>query len=610
MKLINESQIIEKWAPILEQESGIEANDKYKLSWLSKYCHNHALNEGFTYPQASLLNTPGMGNVMPASNAAGGAGLFYSNATTGSGDKFPSLLPMAIKIAARTVGFDIVNVIPMQGPSGVLTYMEYVYAGGKDMRGSYPHPTTGNPGINTYYEKPLIFKVKTSSYNFNVGDEYTFVEYDAAYANNTEFNAITAKYVGKSRIDGYPIFRITGELTVRYDSSATTIVKTTLPLGSLSLADVFDGTQSTETTKIAQSAALSGNNPLNTFSWSATVSGSDKPSLVSTLEDHIAGFTGAGPNDSDDWSGSYVDGTKPYEPMRRGVGEEQYHRNIGLQVFTKFVEAQTYQIAATVTTEQIQDLSRQHGIDVVSVIQNALVNEVTQSINRHILSRAFALGWSNHIEAEQVEGVNLNISVNPSHTAGTLNTPPFITKDNTATTMTVPFFAVYSGASAFENMSTVHDRIFAKILAAGNLISQRGRRGPANFIVTNLQVASAIQKHAQYSFAPMVNTINQNNGTLYPVGTLAGMTIYVDPNMAWNDTRVLVGRKGSDEEPGLKFMPYLLTETIQTIAEGTMAPKIAVKSRYALVEAGFFPQTQYVTFWVTGASISSAVPII
>ena len=107
-----------------------------------------------------------------------------------------------------------------------------------------------------------------------------------------------------------------------------------------------------------------------------------------------------------------------------------------------------------------------------------------------------------------------------------------------------------------------------------------------------------MQDSAQFTFYPLANTINQNNGALYPIGTIAGITVYVDPNMGYNDTRVCVGRKGADEEPGLKFMPYLMAESIQTIAEGTMAPKIAVKSRYALVEAGFHPETQYMTFLV------------
>jgi hypothetical protein len=68
--------------------------------------------------------------------------------------------------------------------------------------------------------------------------------------------------------------------------------------------------------------------------------------------------------------------------------------------------------------------------------------------------------------------------------------------------------------------------------------------------------------------------------------------------MTWSDNRILIGRKGADEEPGLKFCVYLMAESMQTIAEGTMSPKIAVKSRYALVEAGFHPQTMYTTLHI------------
>ena len=51
-------------------------------------------------------------------------------------------------------------------------------------------------------------------------------------------------------------------------------------------------------------------------------------------------------------------------------------------------------------------------------------------------------------------------------------------------------------------------------------------------------------------------------------------------------------------------MPYLMAESVQTIAEGTMAPKVAVKSRFALVDAGFHPETQYVTFSI-GKAVGS-----
>lgn len=565
MKLINEKQIFEEWSPVVEEKTGI--TDKGKLNWLSKYCHFHALNESsftgaWSFPQASLQNTPGMGNVATGA-VAGGANIFHTGAT-GSGDKFPSLLPLAIQVGARTVGFDIVPVIPMNGPSGVLTYLDYVYTGGK-----LPN---GNPA-DANAENPTMIKV-------NIGGSYAVGTAIEIVNNATPAAKLQVIFIGKSRIDGYKIFRAlkAGE---RYKNTGGAWQTSTTTPGVL-VADVFN--------------ADSGWT-IPSLGTPATIATTATASLVKALEDHVTGYTGAGPEDSQAWTGNEVNGNIPVEPMRRGVGEQTYYRTMGLQTFTKFVEAQTYQAAATVTTEQIQDLNRQFGIDVVGMVENSLVNEVSQSINKHILSRAFALGWTNHQTFADVEGQILNLQVDP---ANTITSKTFIGKDGASATITVPNFASFAGTggAAYENQWTIQRRVFSRILAAGNVISQRGRRGPANFIVTNLQIATILQDSAQFTFAPIANTINQNNGSLYPVGAVAGMTVYVDPNMAWSDTRVLVGRKGADEEPGLKYMPYLMAETIQTIAEGTMTPKVAVKSRYALVEAGFHPETMYFTFFV------------
>jgi hypothetical protein len=157
--------------------------------------------------------------------------------------------------------------------------------------------------------------------------------------------------------------------------------------------------------------------------------------------------------------------------------------------------------------------------------------------------------------------------------------------------------------SASENLHTRQRKIMSKVLAIANLIAIRGRRGPATFVVTNGQVCSALQDVAGFVPAPMANTINQMSGSLYPIGTLAGLAVYNDPNMNWSDTRMCIGRKGDGNSPGLVFMPYLMAESVQTIAEGTMAPKVAVKSRYALVEAGFHPETMYLT---SGVSLNNA----
>jgi len=106
----------------------------------------------------------------------------------------------------------------------------------------------------------------------------------------------------------------------------------------------------------------------------------------------------------------------------------------------------------------------------------------------------------------------------------------------------------------------------------------------------------------------MSNTINQSAGSLYPVGSIAGVNVYVDPNMTWADTRIGIGRKGDGNSTGLCFMPYLMAESVQTIAEGTMAPKIAIKSRFALVDAGHHPELNYLSLKVeVGSNLPSLV---
>jgi len=611
MNLLNESQVFETWSPILEEKTGI--TESSKLKWMSKYAHYHSLNEGFAYPQASLFNTPGMGNVTPATTVAGGAANFYAANSQGSGDKFPSLLPLAIQVAARTVGFDIVSVVPMNGPSGVLTYLDYVYAGGRDPLA--PGITgTGNTALQSnslFSDKFQVFKLNPATFTTNntsaawklitVGTEYCIMNATATLGK------LYVEFVGLSRIDGFPIFHLLGDSTaatgvgVSYSNITNGAAQTVSYLSAIGLNANSTLVPATAVTNNGTTYTVTDNAAAVDTLNAGTVYYAE---LIRALEDHIQGFAGAGPNNTDAYSGNATNGMTPYEPMRRGVGETAYYKTMGLQAFTKFVEAETFQVAAQVTTEQIQDLNRQYGIDVVSMMENALVNEISQSINKHILSRAFALGWQNHVNFNNSEGTNLNLNL---YQGSTTTTASFIGETNALAALSIPAFQNYGGAAAnFENQGTIQRRIQSKCLAAGNVIAQRGRRGPGNFIVTNLQVATALQDSAQFTFYPLANTVNQNNGALYPLGTIAGMTIYVDPNMEYSDSRILIGRKGADEEPGLKFMPYLMAESIQTIAEGTMSPKIAVKSRYALVEAGFHPESQYFTLLVNLKSGNAA----
>jgi len=464
--LLNEAEIKNTWAPIISEATGI--NESSKLAWMSTYCHNHKLYEDANI--MSLSNNPGPMNLtgMGAVSYPGAISNGGSAGEVGSGDKSPTLLPLAMQVAAQTIGLDLVPVVPMAGPMGLLSYLDFTYEGGTVALGA---------------TAPTYIKAKGTS---------------ADIASTPENGA--HEYINDSRIDGYPIFKV----------------------GTLVAANVKLDLEAAGYTEVA---------------------------LVAALEDHIAEFSGAGALG---------------KPMSREDGERTADKVMGLSLFSKSVAAETFQVAAAVTREQIQDL-KQFGVDAVAQVEAVLTNELTQSINNHILTKM------RDIAEEGIGEVVLNYN---------------------------------QGGNTYGD---VNRRILTHVLAAANLIANRGRRGAGNFAVVDAKLASALQGVAGFVPNPMANTFNQVAGAIYPVGSVAGINVYTDPNMAFegvaNKHQVLVGRKGDGNGAGLVFMPYLMAESVQAIAEGTMAPKVAVKSRYALVEAGFHPGTQYQKFNVDGLQL-------
>jgi hypothetical protein len=490
--LLNEAEIRNTWAPIIKEATGI--NESEKLAWMSQYCHNHKLYEDANI--MSLTNNPGpmnlggMGAVSFPTSFSNGA----TGGATGSGDKSPTLLPLAMQVAAQTVGLDLVPVVPMAGPMGLLSYLDFVYEGGR------LDTIDGKSTAPTYVKADAIAGIL----DIAVGSPAVCAGYE---------------YIGTSRIDGYSIFKV-----------GTTLV------GANVAADLLAGVN----------AVLSPD----------TTAEKLDVQLVKALEDHIPGFVGVEAGDM-----------FTAEPYTREIGERTADRVMGLSLFSKSVEAKTFQVAAAVTREQVQDL-KQFGVDAVAQVESVLVNELTQSINKHILGRM------NFLAETGIPTLDLD----PSNSIA------------------------YGG----ETRGEAHRRILTNILAAANLIANRGRRGAGNFAVVDWKVASALQGIAGFVPNPMANTFNQVAGAIYPVGSVAGINIYTDPNQADQKAQlgigythsILVGRKGDGNGPGLVFMPYLMAESVQAIVEGTMAPKVAVKSRYALVDAGFHPETQYQKFSV------------
>ena len=614
-QLVNEAEVQKTWGPVIEESTGI--TEKSKLAWMSKYCHYHNLNES-VYNTVHLnpnMNVQSMGNATLPGNP--GSMNAFPAQVTGSGDRPFSLLPLAMQVAAQTVGLDLVPVVPMQGPMGVLTYLDFVYGGGR---------TTGAPltGGQDVVGTSLLIKVNAIdangvSSNFTVND-IIYCTASGVVATNGASYELT--FVGYSRIDGLSIFRVRSS-TAAINAAGFNGIANTFTQGgegaaeSIYVAIVQGGNffragaagwpaaPAAGATRAAQAGFAGATQTGGVGSATMGIAGTFQTAAnggsglghVKALEDHITGFSGNAfqptNNPAAGAPGFATENMNGNDPYLRGVGESTVDNIMGLTLFNKSVAADTFQVAAGVTREQVQDL-KQFGIDAVAQVEAVLVNELTQSINKYILDRIFRNGVTNAVNTQAVSGTVLSEAFTAAAAPVANAALPLGPNNvNNAIATVAVLGAVTAGGG--NTQGTLQRRIYTKILAASNLIATRGRRGPATFAVTGGEMATALQSVAGFVAFPLSNTVNQAGGSLYPIGAIAGVTIYVDPNRAFNDYTVAVGRKGDGNSPGLVFMPYLMAESVETIAEGTMAPKIAVKSRFALVDAGFNPELMYYT---------------
>ena len=550
----------EMWRKMLTENFNV--TDSEKLNWVSEYASVHEIHEsalgvngGATMgaPVAPLyanpMNTTGMGNPyapaqMPVDSTKPA---HFANQTVGSGDIPVSTLPMALNVALLTIGLELVPVIPAKGPWAMLSYMDFPYAGGK--LGRVNETSFDGKGVDAE-NKPIYVKATGLALA-------TIAELRKAAALvegvTVKVGKFEGKFLGFGRMDGAPMFKVVscGDANTSLREAFAAAVNFEVAGAKLLAEDLTAGTIVAD--------------------------------FVQTSVDLIDGFA------------NFATGGK--EAMTRAQNETGTGNVIGLRLFSKWIQMGSYEVTGTVTRQQLQDLPL-YGVDAVGKVMEALQNEITQHINARILERVFALGVTNAAKLKYAQGIDLNLYLGAAKDA---------TKEVKAMT-SAKMLDIYENEQSWavanqealtsaENTHTRQRRLSSRILAAANIIQTVGRRGRATWVVVNSQIASALQDCAGYVVAPMVNNMAQDGSqNLFLGGTLAGLKVYVDPYMAWDDTRICVGRKGDGNSPGVIFMPYILADTVSITAEGTMAPKMLVNSRYAIAEAGFFPETQYLTF--------------
>ena len=280
--------------------------------------------------------------------------------------------------------------------------------------------------------------------------------------------------------------------------------------------------------------------------------------LISALEDHIPGYVS-------NWTGGGM------YPMDRQDDDNNYSGVIGPQVSSKTVAVGTIEVSSALRRTEIEDIKANTGMDIVQKMESILVNELSQTISKQIVAKIFELGLLNKTSSAPTRsGVSI-FDLNTSYVA--------------------------TGPGG-ETTHAVQRKLITKLVHASNFIATEGRVGPAQFAVTNGGLAAAFMDVAGYTINPVKSKIN-GAGQLYPVGQIGDITVYVDPFMKYNDDRIVIGRKNNPDQPGVIFVPYLMAQSISLISEATFAPRLLLRSRYAVAEVGWYPQKQYMQINVT-----------
>lgn len=542
---IDSAKAIRKWSPILEN-MGVTGE---KVEWLAEYAEFHSINEN-AYVNAS--NVAGMGAITAAQPSMLAGQTLGAN--VGSGDVGQNLLPVAMKIAAQTIGLDLVAVKPTPGPKVDLLYIDFQYDdtrnGDSDERPQVfkvnaTNLTTVNTALGT------IGGVATVQTTGGLANGPFYVSLSAAGTTNlgaTGANVLpsnrtgVAEFLGFSRIDGFPMFRAFRQANTSHTGAGTTTWN----------FDVTRNTFGPTVSMINQITNIAG----------VTASGVGIE-LISALEDHIPGFSANWKQGGTGFTGNY--------PMDRAMDDDTYAGVIGPRISSKTIQVGTIEVSSALRRTEIEDIKANTGMDIVQKMESILVNELSQTISKQIVAKIFEMG-------------DLNRASAPLKSAGVT-----IFDLDTA----------YASSVGGETTHAVQRKLITKIAHASNFIATEGRVGPAQYLITNGGLAATLQDISGYTINPVNGAKLNPNGQLYPVGKIGDISIYVDPNMRYNDNRVVIGRKNNADQPGLIFVPYLMAQSISVISEATFAPRMLLRSRYAIAEIGWFPQKQFMTIKVT-----------
>lgn len=621
---INESvqkSINESLKPLLEGVSParVEAIKKFAEANAHMVMSNR-INESFSSPltPSQFVNNTsvsGAGDIRVPSLGNG-----VTAGAKGTGDTFGALsnLPIATKILRSTRFLDLVNTRPVTEPAGFLRYQDIFYT----ETGSTPYGNAGtasNPNpYNSYGKRDqgttfyLHFQSKTAGAAGEKEKSELLRNLRAAVAEEraqypTDASLVAAKATAKTIIEIVPsklYVRILG--VGRYNNALIVqeIVDPSVAVADaytpeLSLANIFgEFSGFYKADGLIDPTKLHATRDLTIATKTVEAVGINS---VSAIDDPIAGYSSEG-----NFAPTYRDGAVVVRGRSRGAAEVATPRRLQAEYTSIAFKTKTITQAIQITMSEIEDYGGIYGNDIRKEREEMALNLMALEIDAEGLERLSQLGWLHAVQAFNSEDVNLNISFR----AGATNTPALWVAnlepdmwDNPVQKVQLPYaqdtLPVKSAPQMLESGVTLAARLKVLLLRAVNLMRYRSKINDGEvFALMNADLVSLLVSTMNESLNPTPNNIQQKGATADYVGELWGIKIYRDQSLNLRDFRITMGIKSSnDKAPGVIFCPYIMGQV--TRRDVTMTEELGsfIRSRYAIVNYGFYPQNSYFTFY-------------
>jgi hypothetical protein len=129
------------------------------------------------------------------------------------------------------------------------------------------------------------------------------------------------------------------------------------------------------------------------------------------------------------------------------------------------------------------------------------------------------------------------------------------------------------------------DSIGLVLKSISSKISSSTRRGHGNFVICSVGMGSNLQDSKSFIHSNFERVDDGGLGSLYKIGTINGLLVYIDPYMKYNDNRVIVGKTTRIQDPGL----YLIKgnkEFLENSDPIRLSTDLILKGKRAFVEVG------------------------